>query len=110
MVNKVKPIKASEIDNKKGEAIPDSVFEVFNELITKNYSGGSATVYQKDVVRMLVKKGLTGSEIYDNHWLDVEDIYRKAGWKVKYDKPAYCETYDAYFVFSRRKRSNDDSW
>jgi len=108
MVNKVKPIKASEIDTKRKEAIPDAVFEVFNELITKSYSGGSATVYQKGVVEMLIAKGLNRKEIFDNHWLDVEGIYRKAGWKVEYDKPAFNETYEARFIFSLRPRSNDD--
>lgn len=39
--------------------------------------------------------------IFDKHWLDIEDTYRKAGWNVEYDKPGYCENYDAYFVFSK---------
>jgi hypothetical protein len=37
--------------------------------------------------------------IFDNHWLDIEDHYRKAGWKVTYDKPSYYEDYDAFFKF-----------
>lgn len=108
MANKVKPIKVSEIDNRKNEAIPDVVFEVFNELIAKNYSEGSSRIYQKDAVKLMVEKGLDEDDIFDNHWLDVEGIYRKAGWKVEYDKPGYCETYDAYFVFSKRSRTYDD--
>jgi hypothetical protein len=31
--------------------------------------------------------------------LDIEDTYREAGWKVEYDKPAYCENYPANFTF-----------
>lgn len=38
-----------------------------------------------------------------NSWVDFEDLYRKQGWKVVYDKPAYCETYKAYFVLSKKK-------
>jgi hypothetical protein len=32
--------------------------------------------------------------------LDIEPIYREAGWIVEYDKPAYCENYDANFTFT----------
>jgi hypothetical protein len=42
--------------------------------------------------------------VFDKGWLDVESIFRAEGWKVKYDKPAYCETYKAFFVFSRKKK------
>ena len=37
--------------------------------------------------------------LYEKHYLDVEDAYRKRGWIVDYDKPAYNETYDAFFEF-----------
>lgn len=39
------------------------------------------------------------NQLIKEKWLDIEDHYRKAGWKVTYDKPAYCENYDAYFKF-----------
>ena len=34
-----------------------------------------------------------------NKYLDFEDEYRTIGWKVTYNKPAYCETYEPYFIF-----------
>ena len=40
--------------------------------------------------------------IFSNHWLDVEDIYRKQGWKVVYDSPGYDESYDAYYEFRKK--------
>ena len=46
-----------------------------------------------------IKEEITSKTIYDNNWLDIEDIFREAGWKVTYDKPAYNESYDAYFKF-----------
>lgn len=47
---------------------------------------------------------LTKDEIFDNHWLDIEDIYREQGWKVKYDKPGYNEeSFKPYFEFSVKK-------
>ena len=99
----VKPITPNEIAEKKTEQIPDGVIDAFNELIAQNYRNGSSTVKQKDAVsRIKAKLNLEkDNDIYSNNWLDVEPIYRAAGWKVKYDKPAYCESYDAYFVFSR---------
>jgi hypothetical protein len=103
---KVRPIKPSEIEDKKTATFPDAVFESFNEMIIKNYSGISATVKQKDVVKLMVDKGLNQKQIIDNHWLDVEPIYRKEGWHVKYDGPGYNESYEPYFVFSKKQRGS----
>ena len=46
---------------------------------------------------------LTRQTVFDNGWLDVEEAHRAAGWRVEYDKPAYNESYDAFFVFSKRR-------
>ena len=104
MAANVRPLSPKEVVEKKISSIPDAVFEVFNELIAKDFNGAYAIVKQKEVVKILVDKGLKEKEIYDNHWLDVEEIYRKAGWKVEYDKPAYNESYGAYFEFRPRDK------
>jgi len=97
----VHPIKPSEVAKKKAIDFPDAVFEAFNQLIAQNFSAGYAVVKQDEVVALMVKKGLKRGEIFRNHWLDVEDVYKAAGWKVEYDKPAYCESYDAFFSFKK---------
>jgi len=97
---KVRPIKPNDIVKAKKENIPEVVFESFNELIAKGFNGSWSTVRQKDVVALLVSKGVSRGEIFDNHWLDIEVIYREAGWAVTYDSPAYCESYEPYFEFS----------
>lgn len=97
----VYPITPQEVIEHKQKQIPDEVINTFNELIAQNFNGYSATVIQKDVVSLLEKRGFIRDGIFNYHLLDVEDIYRNAGWKVKYDKPAYCESYDAYFEFRR---------
>ena len=51
-------------------------------------------------VREIISKAF--EKVFKNKWLDVEEVYRKAGWKVEYDKPGYCEDYEAYFVFEKR--------
>ena len=48
-------------------------------------------------------KDVTRSTLFDNNWLDIEPIYRRAGWVVEYDKPAYCEDYPATFTFKLPK-------
>lgn len=104
MTANVRPIKPSEVAKKKKNDIPDAVFEAFNELIAKKFSDGYATVKQADAVALMEKKGLNPNEVYNNGWLNVEEVYRAAGWKVEYDKPAYNESYPATFTFSTRRK------
>lgn len=82
--------------------IPEEVFEVFNKLIVANWDGKFATVVQKDVVDLVVAQlGIPRDQIFNKCFLDIEDHYRKAGWKVYYDKPGYNEDYEASFLFSK---------
>lgn len=97
-----KPITPKEVTLLKVSTIPDEIFEAFNELIVENFDGRSACFSEKKVVALIVKKGISSKDAYGNHWLDVEPIYRKAGWKVEYDKPGYNESYDATFTFSKK--------
>lgn len=94
------PIRPEEVAARKQLVMPDAVLETFNELITRDFSGGVATVRQDEVVRLLVAKGFFRVTIFGNGWLNVEDIYRKVGWQVEYDKPGYNESYGAYFKFT----------
>jgi len=97
-----KPISVNDIANAKNNSIPDVVFDAFNALILKNWNGGSATVGQDEVIRViLASSGYSRAEIFDSHWLDVEGAYRDEGWVVEYDKPGYNESYEAYFVFRK---------
>ena len=98
------PIKPQDVIEAKLQIMPDEVIECFNHFIAANWNGHSAVIKQCDIVGRIV--GILNLEpkdrkkIYDNHWLDVEDIYRKQGWIVKYDKPAYNESYEATFEFA----------
>lgn len=99
----VRPIKPGEVIKQKKVDFPDAVFAAFNQLIAKNFYSGFATVKQKEVIELLVRGGFNEKEVYANHWLDVEEMYRSAGWSVKYDKPAYCEEwFEPYFEFSKK--------
>lgn len=95
------PIKPSQID--KTQVIPEIIFDCFNELINKNFNNGVARVAQKEVLTWLKASGCCVDEAFREKWLDVEDAYRKAGWKVEYDKPGYNESGDAYYIFRSKK-------
>jgi hypothetical protein len=100
-----KPITPAEVTAKKQELLPDEVIDSFNELIAKNWDGHSATIKQDKVADLIATKlNMPKDKVFANHWLDVEDIYRKAGWKVYYDKPGYNESYEATFKFSRKEK------
>lgn len=97
----VEPISPNNIVKK----VPDFVIEVFNDLIQKNWNGHYAKFTQEKVVVAILKKTDNKSvkrvDIFDNHWLDVEPIYRAKGWKVEYNEPSYCESYKAFFMFKK---------
>lgn len=97
----VKPITPNEVI--EGKKFPPEVIKAFNDLIVKNWNGSFSKILQKDVVALIVRTSeFSSNQIFNNNWLDVEPCFRKAGWKVVYDKPAYCETYEASFEFSRK--------
>lgn len=98
---RVLPISPDEIVERRLETIPPQVIETFNRFIGERALNGYATVYQDEVVTSLEEQGMNRGEIFSRHWLDVEPLYREAGWKVEYDKPGYNETYRPYFKFKK---------
>lgn len=107
---RVKPIRPEEVAPLKKKRMPEEVLEAVNELIAKKFSNGYASFTQKDLVALIKakfkeqgKEAPSDKIIFDEHWLDFEDIYREQGWKVSYDKPAYNETYEANFEFKVAK-------
>jgi len=101
----VEPIRPDEVTEKKITLLPDAVIRAFNTLIAKKFNGYESTVKQDEAINAIMAEDETISrqEIFDNHWLDVEDIYRNIGWEVKFDKPGYSESYSAYYVFKKKK-------
>jgi hypothetical protein len=110
----VKPITPAQVIGKRKNTIPDEVFEAFNEMIAENFRLSESSFKLKDVVSKIVSKvnhnrsllgtrQVTREEVYDNGWADVEPIYRKEGWKVKFDSASRGDDYDDYFVFSQKK-------
>ena len=96
----VEPIKPSEIK----QIIPEFIIKGANECIQDHYQelARRSKFTQDELMKYVLKyapEEITRDTIFDNHWLDIEPTYRKAGWKVIYDSPAYCENYPATFIF-----------
>jgi hypothetical protein len=105
-----KPVRPEEVVALKKAQFPDFVLEAFNAVIAKHYNCGYSSFRQDEVITEIISRMPSMGDninvrqhIFDNHWLDVEDIYRKEGWKVEYDSPAYCESYPATFTFRKKK-------
>jgi hypothetical protein len=99
-----KAISPHELNNAVVDAvqIPDGVIEAINELLIKNGSRNPITLMQSDVLVAITKKmRVTKKTVFDNRWLDFEQLYRKAGWVVSYDAPGYCETYEESWKFTK---------
>lgn len=105
MVIQSKPITPEQAREKFVKNIPDIIIDAINELIVEHYSPTkrSSSVKQDEILDK-VKDVYPRQTVFDNNWLDIEDIYRSQGWKVKYEKPSYgdCD-FDAYFLFSEQK-------
>lgn len=105
---KVKPISPEDIIELRLDEIPDEMIETVNKLIVQNWGVGKARVLQKDIEDAFLilynskyNKEMASREMYDKRWMDIEDIYRKKGWKVNFFKPDYTESFDSYFVFEK---------
>lgn len=92
------PIRPSEINKLKNESIPDAVIHSFNHLIIKNWNGRFSEILKEEVIKEinLRDSDITESTIYDNHWLDIENLYESYGWNVKYKTTQSTP----YFTFS----------
>ncbi len=104
-----KPITPQEAKAQKLLIIPNYIIEAVNELLIKHLSSGRAIILRDAIIYAAYMRWLecSGSanfdffkkNLYDNHFLDFEDIYISAGWKVTYHRPDYTEFYDPYYEF-----------
>jgi len=103
----MKPITPQQALDNVEKAFPDFVFEAVNNCINRHYFGKSSfTIKQDEILDEILKlapEGTTRQEVFDKHWMDFENAYRKAGWIVNYDKPGYNESYGAFFEFKLKK-------
>lgn len=113
----IKPIKPDDVGVLAQDLIPDFVIQAVNELIVLNWTGNSAKILQKEILSLArkyqekqfqekrEKNHIHGDYTlpkFDWHWLNIESLYESTGWKVKYDKPGYCEIYEPTFEFRKK--------
>jgi hypothetical protein len=105
MQTKGRPITPAEA-SESGAHIPPEVFDVFNNILVELIPNASfIIILESHVVKKIEEKlGCKRYEIFDKHWLDVEEAYRKAGWTVVYDKPGDLDNYEAYYKFSKNTK------
>lgn len=80
-------------------AIPEKMVQAVNELLAENFNTGRITLHQNKVKARFLKVSNTPEDEFEITWLNFEPIFRDSGWTVKYDKPAYNESYEPYFEF-----------
>ena len=104
---KALPIKPEEVGKKKQSMIPNEVIEAFNFFIAKKWNGYSSKFKQSEVISKILS--LMGKDsgdsgfLFDNYYLDIDEVYIEQGWKVSYDRPGFNESYPATFTFTKRE-------
>lgn len=87
----------------KAAGLPPEVIDEWNKLIAEKWDGVNATFTQDLLVdRLVARMNVKRERVFDAGWVDLEPVFRKAGWRVHFDKPAYNETYPATFEFTRK--------
>jgi hypothetical protein len=92
---------------KNDTGFPDEVVAAWNDLLLKYLrADGVAVITQQEAVAFLVDRlWISRQAVFERHLLDVEPLYRKAGWKVEYEKAAYYEVdRDSVFTFRAPRR------
>lgn len=98
----VKPISPTDIPGAKLAVYPEKVFEVWNNLIIEWYSEGTAIILLSEARNRLLKELQAAGIEFKKAYLDIEDVYRAQGWKVKYEEPAFNEDFKAHYTFTIR--------
>lgn len=103
----IKPHSPNEAHDAHEHTIPAEVIEEVNRLLAERYyrPDVTVTIYQDELLKLLIARGLSSADLFDKHQLDFETVYEKQGWVVKYDSPAFNESYREYWKFSKKKSS-----
>lgn len=102
----VKPLAPSDVVSAQVELFPDFVIQTWNAAIAKNWDGTKSLILRKDIVYELIAASpmrINIADYIEEHWLDIEALYRLEGWIVEYDKRSDSGCYEAYFLFKKAK-------
>lgn len=100
------PITPAQALRQAEKSFPKKVIKAFDFMIQKNLRGSRSVVNFSDIANKIASDlGISRAAVFDNGYLDVEDIYRRAGWTVTVNKAAYNENFPSHFVFSFDKKT-----
>ena len=101
IVPKIKPIRPDQVHIE----IPDAVIVIFNNFIRENWNGyRSSFALRKIADAIRYDMGLPDDEdIAGKGWLDIEPLYKNAGWIVRFHSPDPGESFPSYFSFTKPK-------
>lgn len=102
----ISPITPEEARNEAKSNIPEFVINGINNAIKNHYRKSGFTIKEKEILAEIMKvapENITSVDIFKNHWMDFEDLYKNFGWNISYDRPGYRESYDAIFEFKCKK-------
>jgi hypothetical protein len=101
-----KPLSPKDVESAKTarQGNNKAVIEAANELIAQRWNGHDATFKLHELAKLAREKlGWDARKQFEDGDLDIEPIFRKAGWSVDFDRPGYNETYEAHFIFTKRR-------
>lgn len=98
----ITPITPDEIVEEQSRRIPEKVIGVYNDLLVREWDGSRAIIYQDEVINDITAvMDISRDEVFRRKYLNIECIFKKVGWKVKYNKPAYGEEFKTNFLFTK---------
>lgn len=113
MRSAIRPITPADASAAKARRVPDVVLTAFNEAIVAVWDGRRARVLQTDVVQRIRNHLLVAApreavdgvieRLFKDGDMDVEPIYRAAGWAVVYDKTQTDG--EDWFEFTRKAKA-----
>lgn len=99
------PITPDRVESALQGTFPPEVIRAFDEEIVRCWNGSFSKVLQSDVAALIARYlEIAVGEVFRRGLLNVEPIYRKAGWVVEYDRPGFSEQYRAFFMFAKKDR------
>lgn len=95
------PISPDEVAAGRAGGVPE-IIEAANELLLERWDGSSARFDLSDLSdRARVKLGRKWDAPFANGELDIEPVFRAAGWDVVYHGSDRGSPLSAYFLFTR---------
>lgn len=94
--------------------LPTAVVTAVNELLVEAFAKKARPeqvntdrieITQEAVVTRILAHSagtITRNQIFDDHLLDFETLFKDYGWNVVYHKAHYTESHDSFFTFQAR--------